>query len=237
MLPSIRVSISMKWHFEDFIYGSIDGAVTTFAVVAGASGATLPPSIVVILGFANLFGDGFSMAIGNYLATKTRKEFIEKERRREEWEIDNLAEQEKQEIRDIYANKGFKDELLEQIVRIITSRRKVWLDTMMKEELGLIEGKRQPVDTAISTFTGFNIIGLIPLIPFVFFIISGSSLSSSDVFQYSVIFTVIAFFLIGVMKGKIVKRSLFKSGTYTLAVGGIAAIVAYLVGYLLSLVV
>ena len=227
----------MKWHFEDFIYGAIDGAVTTFAVVAGASGAVLSPSVVLILGFANLFGDGFSMAIGNYLATKARKEYIEKERRREEWEIDNLAEQEKQEIRDIYANKGFKDELLEQIVRIITSRRKVWVDTMMKEELGLIEGKRRPVDTAISTFTGFSVIGLIPLIPFVFFFTTGSGLSSSDVFQYSVIFTAIAFFLIGIMKGKIVKRSLIKSGSYTLAIGGIAAIVAYLVGYLLSLVV
>jgi VIT1/CCC1 family predicted Fe2+/Mn2+ transporter len=227
----------MKWHFEDFIYGAIDGAVTTFAVVAGASGAVLSPSVVLILGFANLFGDGFSMAIGNYLASKTRKEYIEKERRKEEWEIDNLAEQEKQEIRDIYANKGFKDELLEQIVRIITSRRKIWLDTMMKEELGLIEGKRRPVDTAISTFTGFSIIGLIPLVPFIFFFTTGSSLSSSDVFQYSAIFTAIAFFLIGIMKGKIVKRSLFKSGTYTLGIGGIAAVVAYLVGYLLSLVV
>ena len=219
ILHSICVLIGMKWHFEDFTYGSIDGAVTTFAIVAGAIGATLSPSIVLILGFANLFGDGFSMAIGNYLATKTRIEYIEKERRREEWEIDNLAEQERREIRDIYANKGFKDELLEQIVRIITSRRKVWLDTMMKEELGLIEGKRRPLDTALSTFAGFNIIGIIPLIPFVFFFIVGSSLSSSDTFQYSVISTAIAFFLIGILKGKIVKRSLFKSGIYTLAIG------------------
>lgn len=231
------VLIGMKWHFEDFTYGSIDGAVTTFAIVAGATGATLSPSIVLILGFANLFGDGFSMAIGNYLAAKTRMEYIEKEKRREEWEIDNLAEQERQEIRDIYANKGFKDELLEEIVRIITSRRKVWLDTMMKEELGLIEGKRRPMDTAISTFTGFNMIGIIPLVPFVFFFITESNLSSFDAFQYSVIFTAIAFFLVGIMKGRIVKRSLFKSGIYTLAVGGIAAMVAYVVGYLLSLVV
>jgi VIT1/CCC1 family predicted Fe2+/Mn2+ transporter len=227
----------MKWYFEDFTYGSIDGAVTTFAVVAGAIGASLSPSIVLILGFANLFGDGFSMAIGNYLASKTRKEYIEKEKRKEEWEIDNLAEQEKQEIRDIYANKGFKDELLEEIVRIITSRRKIWVDTMMKEELGLIEGKRQPLDTAVSTFTGFNIIGLIPLIPFVFFFVTSSSLSSHNAFHYSVIFTAIAFFLIGVLKGKIVKRSLLKSGIYTLGIGGIAAMVAYLVGHLLSLVV
>jgi VIT1/CCC1 family predicted Fe2+/Mn2+ transporter len=80
------------------------------------------------LGFANLLADGFSMAVGNYLA---------RERKREEWEIDNRIDEEKQEIRDIYSKKGFKD-VLEEIVRIITSRRKVWIDTMMREELGLI---------------------------------------------------------------------------------------------------
>ena len=86
-------------------------------------------------------------------------------RNQEEWEIDNLAEQEREEIREIYTKKGFKDELLEEIVRIITSRRKVWIDTMMKEELGLIEDDKKPLDSSFSTFLGFNLIGLIPLIP------------------------------------------------------------------------
>jgi VIT1/CCC1 family predicted Fe2+/Mn2+ transporter len=78
----------MKWSIEDFVYGAIDGSVTTFAVVAGVVGAALSPSIILILGFANLFADGFSMAIGNYLGTKSQKEYIEKERKREEWEIE-----------------------------------------------------------------------------------------------------------------------------------------------------
>lgn len=128
----------MKWSIQDFVYGATDGAVTTFAVVAGVIGAALSPSIVLILGFANLFADGFSMAIGNYLGSKSQREFIEKERKKEEWEIDNLVEQEKQEIKDIYMKKGFKAELLDEIVNVITSRRKVWIDTMMREELGLI---------------------------------------------------------------------------------------------------
>ena len=136
----------MKLSIEDFVYGATDGAVTTFAVVAGVVGAALSPSIILILGFANLFADGFSMAIGNYLGSKSQKEYMEKERRREEWEIDNLVEQEKQEIRDIYTKKGFKAELLDEIVNVITSRRKVWVDTMMREELGLIEDKKQPLD-------------------------------------------------------------------------------------------
>ena len=68
------------------------------------------------------------MAIGNYLAVKTQNEFIQGERKREECEIDNRIDKEKQEIRDIYMRKGFKEELLDEIVRIITSRRKVWID-------------------------------------------------------------------------------------------------------------
>ncbi|MEM3094212.1 MAG: VIT1/CCC1 transporter family protein [Nitrososphaera sp.] len=227
----------MRWSLGDFVYGATDGAVTTFAVVAGVIGASLSPSIVLILGFANLLADGFSMAVGNYLATKAQREYIEKARKREEWEIDNLVEQEKQEIRDIYAKKGFKDELLNEVVRVITSRRKVWIDTMMKEELGLIEDSKRPRDAAVTTFAAFNAVGLIPLLPFVVMFVAGSSASPNDAFIYSVIFTAAAFFLVGGVKGRIVQRPLLRSGMSTLSVGGIAAAVAYIVGYLLNLVV
>lgn len=228
----------MRWSLEDFVYGATDGAVTTFAVVAGVIGASLSPSIVLILGFANLLADGFSMAVGNYLATKTQREYIEKARKREEWEIDNLVEQEKQEVRDIYAKKGFKDELLDEIVGVITSRRKVWVDTMMREELGLVEDRRRPRDTAVTTFVAFNAVGLIPLLPFVvMFIVSSSVVSATDAFTYSIIFTAAAFFLIGSVKGRVVQKPVLRSALSTLLVGGLAASVAFVVGYLLNLVV
>ena len=226
----------MKWHFDDFIYGSIDGAVTTFAIVAGVVGAALSPGIILILGFANLFADGFSMAAANYQASKARNEYIQMKRKQEEWEIDNLAEQEREEIREIYTKKGFKDELLEEIVRIITSRRKVWIDTMMKEELGLIEDDKKPLDSSFSTFLGFNLIGLIPLIPFMVFIAAGID-PNSEAFLYSIIFVISAFFIVGIIKGKIVKKSKIRSGVYTLIIGGIAALVAYFVGYGLNFLV
>jgi len=226
----------MKWHFDDFIYGSIDGAVTTFAIVAGIVGASLPVGIILILGFANLFADGFSMAAANYQASKARNEFVQMKRRQEEWEIDNLEEQEIEEIRDIYRKKGFKDQLLEDVVRIITSRRKVWIDTMMKEELGLIEDEKNPLESSISTFVGFNIIGLIPLIPFMIFMMIGTDLNS-EAFTYSTISVLAAFFLVGMIKGKIVKKSMMRSGIITLIIGGIAAIVAYMVGYGLNFLV
>jgi len=226
----------MKWHFDDFIYGSIDGAVTTFAIVAGVMGASLPSGIILILGFANLFADGFSMAAANYQASKARNEFVAMKRRQEEWEIDNLEEQERDEIRDIYREKGFKDKLLEDVVRIITSRRKVWIDTMMKEELGLIEDEKNPMHSSVSTFVGFNIVGLIPLIPFMVFMIIGIE-QNSEAFVYSIVFVLAAFFLVGMIKGKIVKKSMLHSGINTLIIGGVAAIVAYFVGYGLNFLV
>ncbi|MEM3064003.1 MAG: VIT1/CCC1 transporter family protein [Candidatus Nitrosotenuis sp.] len=225
----------MKWHFEDFVYGAFDGSVTTFAVVAGAIGASLSPMIVVILGFANLFADGFSMAVGSYQATKARIEFIEKERKREEWEIDHMAESEKQEIRDIYAKKGFTSELLDEIVKVITTRRKVWVDTMMKEELGLIEDDKKPIHAATSTILGFTSIGLIPLVPFVMMFVLGNN--SQHGFSYSVVFTSMAFFIIGIIKGSVVKKPLLRSGLITLLIGAIAAGVSYLVGNLLGNIV
>ena len=230
----------MKLSIEDFVYGATDGAITTFAVVAGVVGASLSPSVILILGFANLFADGFSMSIGNYLSGQTRREYIQNQRKKEEWEIDNLAAQEEQEIRDIYKEKGFKEEILEEIVRVITSKRKIWIDTMMKEELGLIEDTdRSPKDAAITTFTAFNLIGMIPLVPFILLHISGFSVdrATSEAFMYSVVSTAIALFLIGIIRGTIVNRPLIRTGLNTLTVGGIAASVAYMVGYLVSEIV
>ncbi|MCV0393338.1 MAG: VIT1/CCC1 transporter family protein [Nitrosopumilus sp.] len=226
----------MKWYFDDFIYGSIDGAVTTFAVVAGVMGASLPAGIILILGFANLFADGFSMAVSNYQASKARNEFVAMKKRQEEWEIENLEDDEREEIREIYRKKGFKDELLEDVVRIITSRKKVWIDTMMKEELGLIEDSKNPIHSSISTFVGFNLIGIIPLIPFMIFFTIGIELNS-QAFLYSVISVISAFFIVGMIKGKIVKKCLINSGINTLVIGGGAAIVAYTVGYGLHLLI
>jgi VIT1/CCC1 family predicted Fe2+/Mn2+ transporter len=227
----------MKYSVENFVYGAIDGAVTTFAIVTGVVGASLAPSIIIILGFANLLADGFSMAIGNYLAVKTQNEFIQRERKREEWEIDNRIEEEKLEVREIYSKKGFKDELLDEIVRIITSRRKVWVDTMMREELGLIEGKHSPIISAVNTFVGFNVIGIVPLIPFILVYLSGSNVSIISALFYSVLATVSSFFLIGTIRGKVVHKPLMTSGLNTVLIGGIAAAVSYCIGFILSSII
>ena len=108
---------------------------------------------------------------------------------------------------------------------------------MMSEELGLIEGKNNPLDNAVNTFIGFNVIGIIPLIPFLFAYVSGLNLSIGNAFFYSVIATASSFFLIGSIRGKVVQQPMVRSGFNTLLIGGTAAMVAYAVGHLISIFV
>jgi len=124
-------------YLKDSIYGAIDGAVTTFAVVSSVIGAGLGSGIEIILGLAKLLADGFSMATGNFVGTRAENQSQRKTRREEEVEIESSPACEKKEIRQIYAAKGFEGETLETIVKVITSNKKRWLDTMMQEEHGV----------------------------------------------------------------------------------------------------
>ena len=108
-------------YLKDFIYGAIDGAVTTFAVVSGVAGAGLSIKIVIILGLANLFGDGFSMAVGNFLGTRAEEQLREQARKEEEFHIQEIPQGEREEIRQIFAAKGFAGRELEKVVEVITA--------------------------------------------------------------------------------------------------------------------
>lgn len=216
-------------YLSEAVYGAIDGTVTTFAVVAGVAGASLSASVVLILGFANLLGDGFSMAASNYLSEKSKKEYAAKMRRREEWEMKHLPEAERKEVRDIYHAKGFKGRDLDQAVKIITSNKSVWLDTMMKDELGIIEENKTPIKSAAATFLAFTLAGFIPLITYVVSYAVPGILDKA--FWYSAGLTSIAFLAVGAVKARIVAKNPFLASLETLLVGGAAAAIAYLVGY------
>jgi hypothetical protein len=113
------------------------GCVTTFAVVAGAVGGGFSEIVVIVLGFTNLLADGFSMAVSNYLGTKSEREAVEKARHRKCRHIEAIAAGERKEISQVFARKGFRGGLLERIVEVITSNSKLSVDTMLTEELGL----------------------------------------------------------------------------------------------------
>ena len=161
-----------RWEFlPEFVYGGTDGAITTFAVVSGVIGASLSSSIVLILGFANLIADGFSMAVSNYLSTKSRNE--------------------------------------------------------------ILKCKSEAKKTALATFIAFLIIGIIPLFSFVIAAITQNNYLIKMQFIYSIFLTGIAMLIIGAIKGRVTKKSKIKSALQTFLIGGTAALLAFIVGYLL----
>jgi len=219
-------------YLKDFIYGAIDGAVTTFAVVAGVAGAGLSSGIIIILGFANLLADGFSMAISNYLGTKAENELRDKVRAREMDEIIKYPQGEKEEIRQIFAAKGFEGQLLEDVVEVITSDRERWVDTMLLEEHGMLIEDHDATKGGIATFIAFCFVGLIPLIPYLINWISADTFANP--FWWSSGLTGIAFFIVGAVKARFINQHWLMAGLETLGIGGIAAVLAYGVGVLLS---
>jgi vacuolar iron transporter family protein len=233
-----RLSHSIeRSYIRDFIYGSIDGTVTTFAVVAGAAGATLPESVIFILGCSNLIADGFSMAVGNYEGVKAEKQLTDKYRKMEEEHIERVPEGEKEELRQIYKSKGFDGPELESIVEGISSNKEAWVEVMLTEEHGLSTAIGSPLKAAIITFVAFCSIGIFPLIPYIVKAIGWIDIHSEDIFAISAIVTAITFFSIGAVKGKVVQVSKLRSGFATLLTGGAAALIAYYVGkFLASLV-
>lgn len=217
-----RLGANSKSLVKDFVYGAIDGAVTTFAIVAGVVGANLETSTILILGFANILADGFSMAASNYLGTKAENEEKSLIHSFEELQIETNPKGEAEEIRQIFIKKGFEGEILESIVSQVISNKKEWLKLMLAEEYGYPENEQVPWKAGAATFSSFIIFGLIPLVPYMF------DLKSS--FIMATIATGVAFFLVGATKSKWTNKSPWISGLETLVIGGAAATMAYMVG-------
>ncbi|MGQ9427534.1 VIT1/CCC1 transporter family protein [Gilvimarinus sp. F26214L] len=215
-------------YVKDFVYGAIDGAVTTFAVVSGVAGAGMASGIIIVLGLANILADGFSMAISNFLGTQADNEHLENLREEERIEIQLHPEGEREEIRQIYARKGFSGDQLEEVVAVITSDEQQWVDTMLKEEHGLSLEPSRAGMAALATFVAFALVGALPLLPFLFNWGFPGSIESP--FLFSSVITMLAFFMVGALKGQFVKVSAWRSGLETLLVGGVAALLAYGVG-------
>ncbi|MDX6383888.1 MAG: vacuolar iron transporter family protein [Blastocatellia bacterium] len=213
-------------YLRDWIYGGIDGSVTTFAVVTGVVGAHLAPVVIVILGFANLVGDGFSMAASNFLGTRSEHDDITHLATIEHRHIELAPEGEREEVRQIFAAKGFAGADLERVVELITSDRERWVRTMLTEEYGLPHEARSPWLAAIATFSAFVVCGLAPLVPFLIGI--GSPV------RISILVTAAVFFAIGSVKSLWSTVPWWRSGLATLVVGGAAAGLSYAVGVLLK---
>lgn len=231
-IESEHSKFSISGYLKEIVYGGSDGIVTTFAVVAGFTGAQsqainqYPVIIVLIFGFANLTADAFSMGLGNVLSIFADKDVYKTEKDKELYEIRNNPEFEKKETIYILKKRGFSEDEAKKITELYSKNEDYWAEFMMRFELEIPTPEHEnPLFTGFATFSAFVVFGFIPLIPYVLAI-------NGDKFLISVMFTFMALVLLGVLRWKVTTQTLWRTISETVALGGIAAIIAYFVGTL-----
>lgn len=226
-------------YFKEVIYGGIDGIVTTFAVVAGFSGAALSNEtttqlsfvIVLLFGLANLFADAASMGLGNFLSVKSEQDLYKNARRKELYEIQNNTDMEYEETVTIMLQKGFTREQAVTLADIYKTNEDYWLDFMMNHEIEMPDSRDDnPVHTGLATFVSFLVFGVVPLLPFMLF----TTATAGFAFEISILGTFLALVLLGLLKWKVIGTGLWKSLFEVVVVGGVAAVLAFAVGTFFS---
>lgn len=213
---------------RDLIYGGIDGAVTTFAIVAGVAGAGLSPFIIIALGLANVLADGFSMAASSFSGAKAERDNMRRIRQVERNHIARFPEGERREVREILRLKGLDGEVLEAATAAITAKHEKWIDLMLEGEYGLSSADPHPLKGAVATFLAFLVAGVVPLLPFM--------IAPEDIaFRLSAGLALAVFFAIGALKSVWSLSPWWRSGLETLMIGGAAAALAYTVGTFFAL--
>ncbi len=218
-----------SFYLKEWVYGGVDGVVTTFAVVAGVLGASLSYNIVLILGLANLLADGFSMAASAYSSAKAEEDNYKRLRKREVTHIANHREGEIEETRQILHGKGFEGEELENMVAAISRDESIWIEFMLQEEYGVSKPSHCAFKSGLHTFAAFFVCGAMPLVPFLL-----PGVPSDYQGGTALLLSGITFFAIGSLKSFWSVKSLHREGFETLFIGLTAALLAYGVGYFLQ---
>ena len=212
-------------NLKDIILGGQDGLVNVLGVILGVAAATQDARFIIIAGLSATFAESISMAAVAYTSVKAALGHYISMLRSEEEDIKKIPKIEKREIYEIYYKKGFRGKQLNEIVRRITSNKKIWLQTMMAEELGLLPVEYSyPLKSAF--VVGFSAIvgSLIPVIPFFFFPVKLSVILALTA-------SALALFITGMAKAKLTFGSELRSGFEMLIIGMLAALAGYLVGY------
>ncbi len=217
-------------NIRDFILGFQDGLVNTLGLVLGVASAVQETRIILISGLAATFAESISMAAVAYTSSKAAHEFYQSQVEKEKKEIKEIPHMEVQEIRDIYYKKGFRGKELENIVKKITSNKKLWLETMMAEELKLFpEDYEKPIKSGFIVGLSAIVGSLIPVIPFFLLQVRLGMI-------YAIISSVITLFIVGAVKAKLTIGDWRKSGIEMALVGTLAALAGFLIGSFLGVV-
>ena len=210
---------------RDIVFGANDGVVTAIGFLVGIAGSVTEQRIVVIAGALTIIAGAASMALGNYLAVKSQKEFYDAMEKIERWEMDNKPDVERDEIREIYTNYGFDKETIEILTKKVTSDRELWLRVMMRDELGFSEQEKgQPVVAGVIIGFFYLLGGIPPLLPFIFL----QPLARALIMSIFVSVLVMAF--IGSIRWWLNKGSFGSKVIETIIIGLVAAAIGFIAG-------
>lgn len=215
---------------RDIVFGANDGVVTAIGFVIGIAASIANRDVIVIAGILEVVAGAASMALGNYLGVKSQKEFYNQMESIEKWEMEHKPEAERDEIREIFGDMGFQKDEVELITKKVTSDPKLWLDVMMREELGLTrEESGNPVMSGIIIGFFFLLGGIPVIIPYLFI----SPLTSALIASF--LLGIIVLLGIALIRWFLNKGSLGKKMVETIAIGMIAALIGYIAGLVLKL--
>ncbi|HAS17220.1 MAG TPA: hypothetical protein DCR39_04845 [Nitrospiraceae bacterium] len=236
-----KANLLKKFHDEDWhtpkgrqirevVFGMNDGLVSTVGFVAGVTGSIAESRMVLFTGMASIMAGSTSMFIGAYLASKSQREFFQKELERERREIIESPEKEREEIREIFKGHGFTEDEVEMIVHRVTEDKDRWIKFMMRDELGIVdENFDNPLKVGMLMGISFILGGLPLIFPYIFFKDSFSAL------KISIAIAVVVLFGIGVGKTVLTKTNWLKSSLEIVTLGSLAAGVGYILGKFFSI--
>ncbi len=230
---NIQVRSRQGKYIKSIVYGGLDGIITTFAVVAGASGAHFSSAILLVLGFANLLADGISMGFGDYISSKAEREYHEREEAYHESMFDKNPDVEKQKVICAYTKKGLSKEDATTVATILAKNRHATVEIILQENgIPHVHSRDLSWQKGTYTFWSFILFGTVPLITYItsYFI----PFVQQNPFPIACVLTAITLFGLGAMKVKITKKNWIRSGLEMLGIGGFAAASAYTVGHILS---
>lgn len=218
-------------YIKSIIYGGIDGIVTTFAVVAGGAGASLSPGTLLVLGVANLAADGFSMGFGDFISSRAENEYFTKEKDREIWLFEHNKEALRQELQDIYVQKGFDKQQAAELADLISINKSAVIDTVLSQR-GISKSNGEPRIKCFYTFFSFLTFGALPMLTYIIPYFYPSLFAYE--FQLACVLTGFTLFCLGAVKVKFTGKNWFFSGAEMILLGGVSATTAYLIGSFLS---
>lgn len=211
---------------RDVILGGQDGLVNMLGIALGVVAAGGSTQVLVVTGIAAAITESISMGAVAYTSFGSDRDFYLAEKVREQRKIETNPADEREEIREIYAAKGFNGQFLEDVVSTITSNRETWVSTMMNEELHLQPIAERSLVRSAMIVTVATLIGhFIPIIPFMLF-------ARTPAIVLAIALSAVTLFAVGVYSAKTLVGDWRKSGVQMLAIGLGAAALGFLIGRL-----